>query len=116
MGAGIITGVELVFGLIFNWVLQAFGIYSRVPLNLWPTRLPFTLIWLASFYRFVCHSKRSADLSAPGIVCQHLPCLRPLLRVKGSSFGSPSGSVFLYDPHTTPAHPRRTRILRLFFT
>ena len=58
IGAGIITGVELVFGLVFN---QALGMgvwdYSRVPLNLWgQICLPFTLIWLGfSFllFRFV---------------------------------------------------------------
>lgn len=58
MGAGIITGVELVFGLIFNCAL-GMGVwdYSRVPLNLWgQICLPFTLIWLGfSFllFRFV---------------------------------------------------------------
>lgn len=58
MGAGIITGVELVFGLIFNRAL-GMGVwdYSRVPLNLWgQICLPFTLIWLGfSFllFRFV---------------------------------------------------------------
>lgn len=53
MGAGIITGVELVFGLVFNRAL-GMGVwdYSRVPLNLWgQICLPFTLIWLGfSFY------------------------------------------------------------------
>ena len=58
MGAGIITGVELVFGLVFNRAL-GMGVwdYSRVPLNLWgQICLPFTLIWLGfSFllFRFV---------------------------------------------------------------
>ncbi len=58
VGAGIITGVELAFGLVFNRALRM-GVwdYSRVPLNLWgQICLPFTLIWLSfSFllFRFV---------------------------------------------------------------
>ncbi len=58
LGAGIITGIELVFGLVFNRALDM-GVwdYSHMPFNLWgQICLPFTLIWLGfSFllFRFV---------------------------------------------------------------
>ena len=81
MGAGIITGVELIFGLVFNCAL-GMGVwdYSRVPLNLW------------------------------GQICQHLPCLHPLLPGQGCLLlrvvPAVKGVFLGNDPHTTPAHPR----------
>lgn len=58
VGAGIITGTELLFGLVFNRAL-GMGVwdYSGLPLNLWgQICLPFSLIWLGFsliLFRFV---------------------------------------------------------------
>lgn len=96
MGAGIITGVELVFGLVFNRAL-GMGVwdYSRVPLNLWgQICLPFTLIWLAfSFFTVpFCHSKRSADLSAGhSLPAPAVPASAPPGSRAPAPPGSPSG-------------------------
>lgn len=96
MGAGIITGVELVFGLIFNCAL-GMGVwdYSRVPLNLWgQICLPFTLIWLGfSFFTVpFCHSKRSADLNAGhSLPAPAVPASAPPGSRVPAPPGSPSG-------------------------
>ena len=90
MGAGIITGVELVFGLVFNRAL-GMGVwdYSRVPLNLWgQICLPFTLIWLGfSFllFRFVIPNDLSAEHSLPAPA---VPASAP----PGSKVPAPPGS------------------------
>lgn len=57
-GAALITGVELIFGIVFNLILhmQVWD-YSNVPLNfMGQICLPFTLIWfIFSFilFRFI---------------------------------------------------------------
>lgn len=47
LGAALITGLELVFGCVFNkWLRLAVWDYSHLPLNLWgQICLPFTALW-----------------------------------------------------------------------
>ena len=60
--AGIITGIELVFGCVFNLLLhQNVWDYSKKPLNLWgQICLPYTCLWflLGVPARLLCNGLR----------------------------------------------------------
>ena len=67
--AGIVTGIELVFGCIFNLLLRKnVWDYSQKPCNLWgQVCLPYTLLWflMGIPIRHLCRGIRG--------ICKNLP-------------------------------------------